>query len=159
LSKESVEQPREKTMIRIPIIASTLAIAALIPAMAAAQAPALAPAVPQTPGFTSKPTLISPISGIEGKELVLISVTLESGASSPAHTHPGDCYGSVIEGTMELRVDGKEAKRLSAGESYATLAGPVHQFTNVGDKPVRLLNTLVVEKGKPRTVTVPAAPK
>jgi quercetin dioxygenase-like cupin family protein len=146
-------------MIRVPLIASALAAAMLFPAMAAAQAPALAPAVPQTPGFTSKPVLISPISGIDNKELVLIAVTLEPGASSPAHTHPGDCYGSVIEGVMELRIEGKDAKRLSAGESYATLAGPVHQFTNVGDKPVRLLNTLVVEKGKPRTVSVPAAPK
>jgi quercetin dioxygenase-like cupin family protein len=151
-------------MIRIPSIASaaaasTLLLAALLPASVCAQAPALAPAVPQTPGFSSKPLLISPISGVEGKELVLIAVTLEPGASSPAHTHPGDCYGSVIEGTMELRVEGKEPKRLAAGDSYATLAGPVHQFTNVGDRPVRLLNTLVVEKGKPRTVTQPAAQK
>jgi quercetin dioxygenase-like cupin family protein len=142
-------------MTHVPFITSALVAAALFPAIAAAQAPALAPAVPQTPGFTSKPVLISPISGIDNKELVLISVTLEPGAASPAHTHPGDCYGSVIEGAMELRVDGKEPKRLSAGESYATLANPVHQFVNVGDKPVRLLNTLVVEKGKPRTVATP----
>jgi quercetin dioxygenase-like cupin family protein len=121
--------------------------------------PKLAPVVPQTPGFTSKPVLVSPITGVEGKELVLIAVTLEPGASSPAHTHPGDCYGSVLEGTIELRVEGKEARRLSAGESYSTLANPVHQFTNVGDKPVRLLNVLVVEKGKPRTVALPPAAK
>lgn len=135
--------------------ASVLALAALFPVAAVAQAPALAPAVPQTPGFTSKPVLISPITGVEGKELVLIAVTLEPGASSPAHIHPGDCYGYVIEGTIELRVDGKEPRRFSAAETYATHANPVHQFTNVGDKPVRMLNTLVVEKGKPRTVATP----
>jgi len=134
--------------------ASVLTAAALLPMLAWAQA-TLAPVVPQTPGFASKPVLVSPISGVEGKELVLISVTLEPGASSPAHTHPGDCYGSVLEGSMELRVDGKEPKRLSAGDAYATLANPVHQFVNVGDKPVRLLNALVVEKGKPRTVPTP----
>lgn len=136
-------------------MAAAVACAALIPVAAIAQSPALAPAVPQTLGFSSKPVLVSPISGVEGRELVLISVTLEPGASSPAHTHPGDCFGAVIEGTMELRVDGKEPRRLSAGEAYATPANPVHQFTNVGEKPVRLLNTLVVEKGKPRTVATP----
>ena len=131
-----------------------LAAAAASP-LAGAQAPG-APAVPQTPGFTSKPVLVSPITGMADKELVLIAVTLEPGASSPAHTHPGDCYGTVIEGTIELRVEGRDARRIGAGESYATLAGPLHQFVNVGDKPVRLLNTLVVEKGKPRTVAQPA---
>lgn len=137
----------------------TTAVSLSSAAMAQAPAGALAPVVPQTPGFTSKPVLVAPITGVEGKEVVLISVTLEPGASSPAHTHPGDCYGTVLEGTIELRVEGKEPRRLSAGESYSTLANPVHQFTNVGDKPVRLINTLVVEKGKPRTLAVPAPAK
>lgn len=137
--------------------AASVTLTAALPGVAFAQA--AAPVVPQGGGFTSKPVLVSPITGVDGKELVLIAVTLEPGASSPAHSHPGDCYGTVIEGTIELRVDGKDPRRLSAGESYATLANPVHQFTNVGDKPVRLLNTLVVEKGKPRTVALPATPK
>ncbi|MCO5107403.1 MAG: cupin domain-containing protein [Burkholderiaceae bacterium] len=139
--------------IRVPAaIACAMLVVALSPVAAQTAGPGLAPIVPQTPGFTSKPVLVAPITGVEGKELVLISVTLAPGASSPAHTHPGDCYGTVLEGTMELRVAGQEPRRLTAGESYSTLANPVHQFTNVGDTPVRLLNALVVEKGKPRTV-------
>lgn len=141
---------------RVPAaLAAAMFVAALSPAVAQTVAPALSPVVPQTPGFTSKPVLVAPITGVEGKEVVLISVTLAPGASSPAHTHPGDCYGTVIEGTMELRVAGQAPRRLTAGESYSTLANPAHQFTNVGDTPVRLLNTLVVEKGKPRTVAQP----
>ena len=132
------------------LFATTL-LTALFP-LAQAQAPALAPVVPQTPGFTSKPVLVSPITGVEGKELVLIAVTLEPGASSPPHTHPGDCYGSVVDGVIELRVEGKAPIRVQAGESYANLGPVPHQFTNVSEKPVRMLNTLVVEKGKPRTV-------
>lgn len=122
-------------------------------ATVSAQAPA--PVVPQTPGFTSKPILVSPISGVDGKELVLIAVTLEPGASSPQHTHPGDCWGSVMEGAIELRVQGEAARRVATGEAYAnTRPGVPHQFTNVGSTPVRMLNTLVVDKGKPRTVPV-----
>jgi hypothetical protein len=33
--------------------------------------------------------------------------------------------------------------------------GPVHQFFNVGDTPVRMTQVLLVEKGKPRTVMLP----
>lgn len=120
---------------------------------AAAQTPA--PAVPQTPGFASKPILAAPISGVDNKEIVLIAVTLEPGASSPPHTHPGDCYGSVVDGAIELRVQGQSPRRIDAGQAYANNApGVPHQFTNIGSTPVRMINTLVVEKGKPRTVMV-----
>ena len=120
---------------------------------AVAQTQPMGPVVPQTPGFTSKPILAAPISGVDAKELVLINVTLAPGASSPPHTHPGDCYGSLVEGTLELRVQGQPSRRMAAGEAYAnTLPGVPHQFTNIGTTPVRMINTLVVEKGKPRTV-------
>lgn len=119
--------------------------------LAHAQTPTAA--APQAPGFASRPILVSPISGVDGKELVLLAVTLEPGASSPPHTHPGDCYGSVIEGSIELRVQGLAARRVTAGEAYANaMPGVPHQFTNTGSTPVRMINTLVVEKGKPRVV-------
>ena len=38
---------------------------------AAAQTPA--PAVPQTPGFASKPILAAPISGVDNKEITIIN--------------------------------------------------------------------------------------
>lgn len=104
------------------------------------------------PGFMAKPMQVSPISGIENMEAAFINVAMEAGASSPRHTHPGDCYGAVIEGTVELVVEGQEAKRFVAGQAWHNPRGPVHYFKNVGDTPARLVNTLIVEKGKPRTV-------
>jgi quercetin dioxygenase-like cupin family protein len=138
-------------------LSSGAVLLATLPFGVGAQTPGtgLAPVVPQTAGFKSQPILVSPITGIDDRELVLISVTLEPGASSPVHWHPGDCYATVIEGMIEVRFEGKEPRRLSAGEVQASLGKPVHQFVNVGDKPARLLTTLVVEKGKPRTVTLP----
>ena len=70
------------------------------------------------PGFVSKPMQVSPISGIEDKEAAFINVSMEAGASSPRHTHPGDCYGAVLEGTVELFVEGKESKRFDAGQAW-----------------------------------------
>lgn len=109
-----------------------------------------------TPGFASKQVLVAPITGVDAKQVVLVAVTLEPGASSPPHMHPGDCHGSVLEGAIELKVQGQEPRRIAAGESYSTMASVPHQFTNAGDKPVRLLNTLVVDKGKPATSPAPA---
>jgi quercetin dioxygenase-like cupin family protein len=101
------------------------------------------------PAFTSRPILTSPVSGDDSKQLVLMAVSIQPGASVPVHTHPGDCIGSVIDGTVELFVHGKESRRLAPGDSYANLRGTIHWFRNVGDQPAKLLNTLVVDKGAP----------
>lgn len=106
------------------------------------------------PGFQSKPIQVSPISGLGDKEVAFINVSMEPGASSPRHTHPGDYYGVVLEGTVELLVEGQESKRFEAGQAWHNPRGPVHQFKNVGNTPARLVNTLIVDKGKPRTEVV-----
>ncbi|HEX5676301.1 MAG TPA: cupin domain-containing protein [Azonexus sp.] len=111
------------------------------------------------PGFEAKPMQVSPISGVEDKEAVFINVTMAPGASSPRHTHPGDCYGAVVEGTVELVVEGSEARRFAGGQAWHNPRGPVHYFKNVGDTPARLVNTLIVDKGKPRTVVEKAPEK
>jgi quercetin dioxygenase-like cupin family protein len=119
---------------------------------AAAQTPVPAAGV-SAPGFEAKPIQTSPVSGDEQREVVLIAATLQPGGASPPHTHPGDCVGTVIEGQVELRAVGKEARRVGAGDAFANARGTAHQFVNVGDKPARLVTALVVDKGKPRTLT------
>ncbi|MCG3187031.1 MAG: hypothetical protein IOMNBAOH_01616 [Rhodocyclaceae bacterium] len=106
-------------------------------------------------GFATKPMLVAPISGVEGKEIVLLDVAMDPGASSPRHTHPGDCYGAILEGTVELVVEGQDPRRFTAGQAWHNPRGPIHYFRNVGTSPARLQNTLVVDQGKPRTVTQP----
>lgn len=144
-------------MFRIPSCRSFMALAAIVAAVASSQALAQSQAVAPTatttppPGFASKQVLVSPISGVDHKQVVLVSVSLAPGVTSPAHMHPGDCFGSVIEGAIELRVQGMEPRRIEAGQSYSTMNGVAHEFSNVGDKPARLLNTLVVDKGRPAT--------
>ena len=136
------------------IASCSLLLAAVLPNVCFAQQP-----VPATPSFSSKPIHVSPITGDDKKELVLISVSIVPGGSVPMHTHPGDCIGSVVEGTVELLVDGQPPRRVSAGDAYNNLRGTVHGFRNVGDGQARLLNNLAADKGAPRTQLVPAAAK
>ena len=81
--------------------------------------PTLSSAQISAPGFVSKPMQVSPISGVEDKEVAFINVTMEPGAASPRHTHPGDCYGAVFEGSVELLVDGQDAKHIEMWTSLA----------------------------------------
>lgn len=139
---------------RSALTSASLLLAAFVPAIGLAQQPA-----PATPTFTSKPVHASPITGDDKKEQVLVSVSMPAGGSVPMHTHPGDCLGSVVEGTVELLVDGQPPRRFSVGDAYNNMRGTVHGFRNVGDGPARLLNNLVADKGAPRTQFVPAAAK
>lgn len=132
------------------LVCSLLALSAVLPSVSFAQQP---------PPFSSKPIHVSPLTGDDKKELVLIAVSIVPGGAVPMHTHPGDCVGSVIEGSVELIVDGQSPRRVVVGEAYNNLRGTVHGFRNVGEGPARLLNNLVADKGAPRTQVVPAAAK
>jgi quercetin dioxygenase-like cupin family protein len=110
----------------------------------AQQAPATGPQL-----YASRPIMVSPLTGDEKKEVVLMSVSIQPTGAVPMHTHPGDCVGSVVEGTVELLIEGQPAKRVAVGEAYSNARGVVHGFRNVGDTPAKLLNSLVVDKGTP----------
>lgn len=109
----------------------------------------------QEPGFVAKPILQSPLSGQDNLEVIIVAITIAPGSSNGRHTHHGDCYGTVIEGTVELRADGREPCQVSAGEAFHFPRGEIHQFRNVSDKPVRIVNTQVIDKGKPRIQPAP----
>jgi quercetin dioxygenase-like cupin family protein len=109
----------------------------------------------QPPGFKATPLLQSTFGDDASKDAVVLSVELALASSTGRHTHPGDCYGTVVEGVVELHVDGREPRWLPAGQAYHNPRGTIHEFRNVGEKPARLVNTMVVDKGKPRMQPVP----
>lgn len=120
---------------------------------------AVADASAQNKGLQVTPVIVAPVTDVDGKELVVLNLTIAPGAASPIHTHPGDCVGTVIEGVIELLVVGKEPRRLKAGDAVRNPRGTVHGFRNVGNTPARLTNVLLVDKGKPRIVPQPSPAK
>jgi quercetin dioxygenase-like cupin family protein len=123
-------------------------------ALTAASALAQQASAPALPAVVSKPLIASPLTGDDKKEIVLMSVAIQPAGAVPLHTHPGDCVGSVLEGTVELLVDGQPPRRVAAGDTYANPRGTPHGFRNVGETPARLLNSLVLDKGAPRVQPV-----
>ena len=109
----------------------------------------------QMSGFVAKPLLQGSVEGDESKETAMLAIAIAPGGSSGRHTHPGDCYGTVVEGTVELRVEGREPRRVPTGEAWHNARGVIHELRNAGDTPIRVVNTLVVDKGKPRMQPAP----
>jgi|688.fasta_scaffold102779_2 quercetin dioxygenase-like cupin family protein len=108
----------------------------------------------QAPGLTAKPLLRAALSNDETKESVMVSVEFAPGSTTGLHTHPGDEYGFVLTGTLELSAEGRETRRVSAGDAFHNPRGLVHEGRNVGDTPARVALTFVVDKGKPITQPV-----
>jgi quercetin dioxygenase-like cupin family protein len=86
---------------------------------------------------------------ISGREAVTAVAEFQPGASIGRHTHPGEEIGYTLEGTGRLDQEGAPALMLTTGTAYMIPAGKVHDATNTGQTPLRILVTYVVEKGKP----------
>ncbi|HID86903.1 MAG TPA: cupin domain-containing protein [Anaerolineae bacterium] len=60
-----------------------------------------------------------------GERVMIVQVTLEEGAVVPAHNHPHEQVGYVVEGELEMTIAG-ETHRLQAGDSYLAPANVEH---------------------------------
>lgn len=95
-----------------------------------------------------------PVSGVPAKHAVTATVDWPAGAETGRHTHPGDEYAFVEEGTIEIDVDGKAPATYRAGQSYHNAEGVVHNSRNVGGGPAKTVAVFIVDKGKPVTQPV-----
>jgi quercetin dioxygenase-like cupin family protein len=86
---------------------------------------------------------------LPGREAVTAVAELQAGGSPGRHTHPGEEIGYILEGTVVVEQEGKPAATLGAGQTFFIPAGVIHNATNKGTGPAKVLATYVVEKGKP----------
>lgn len=91
------------------------------------------------------------LSSFPGHEGVVAQVIFAPGAREPRHTHPGDYFCYVQEGSLTLTVEGQAAVTVKPGEVFFVPAGKVHWGENAAAGTTKLLVTFVVEKGKPLT--------
>lgn len=85
---------------------------------------------------------------MEGYETINARVDIEPAAVIARHTHPGIESSYVVEGVLELNVDGQNARTFKAGDGFQVPPNTPHGG-KTGDKPTTLAVTYVVEKGKP----------
>jgi quercetin dioxygenase-like cupin family protein len=105
-------------------------------------------AIAQAPGFT-RTVLQDQEMSVQDRHAVVARAEFVPGGQAGRHTHPGEELGYVVEGTLELRIDGQPPKTVRAGEVFFVPAGLVHDGVNVGSGKAVVLATYVVEKGKP----------
>ena len=57
----------------------------------------------------------------------------------------------MLEGQLEVTIDGQAPKAIKAGEAIIIPQGIVHNAQNTGTQPLKAVGVYIVEKGKPMT--------
>jgi quercetin dioxygenase-like cupin family protein len=127
-------------MIKKIVLGSCLGLGVMSFALAGA-------AVAQQGGI--KRTPLQKVEFPDGYVTVTGLAELPPGAAAGRHTHPGIETGYVLEGELNLEIDGQPAKLLKPGDSYQIPAGAVHDAKVHEGKHLKVLGVYVVDKTKP----------
>jgi quercetin dioxygenase-like cupin family protein len=76
-------------------------------------------------------------------------VEIEPGVMVARHTRPGIESGFLLEGGIDLPVQGQPTRTLKLGDGFTVPPETPHAGAKNGDKTTKLAITYIVEKGKP----------
>ena len=118
-------------------------IAEFVAAEASAQG-----APPATGGVTRK--ILSQTDGpTPGYVTITAEAEIEAGVTIARHTHPGIESAYIIEGGLELPIEGQPTRALKPGDGFQVPPNTPHAGGKNGDKKTKIAITYVLEKGKP----------
>jgi quercetin dioxygenase-like cupin family protein len=91
------------------------------------------------------------VAGASGKETVIYIADVMPGAEGARHTHYGDEFVYILDGSLIVTPDGKTPVTLQKGDAaHLAPADGIHAAKNGStSEPAKALIVLVVEKGKP----------
>lgn len=64
------------------------------------------------------PVLKTELAGEEGTEANIVVFDVEAGWETERHIHPGHVFVYVMEGTLEVDVEGEDLRTVSAGGAF-----------------------------------------
>jgi quercetin dioxygenase-like cupin family protein len=85
---------------------------------------------------------------------VLVLIEVEPNFLVVKHTHPGVETGYILDGELEIAVDGQPPRTLKPGESYLTAPAVAHTAKS-GPRGAKVIATFVVDKDKPIAAAIP----
>ncbi len=88
-------------------------------------------------------------------ETVIGTVEVPPGGATGRHSHFGVEMIIMMEGEMDVLIDGEAPKHLKAGDSLVIPAGRIHDAKTARSGTAKAAVTWVIEKGKP--MATPAA--
>jgi len=137
-------------LFRAPCLATLALVACLGSATAQAQT-----TPPVTQGASDIKRTIVQRFDVPGSnyETVIAIVEIGPNAAIGKHTHPGVDSGVLQSGDIVLNAEGRPEQAVKPGDSWQIPANTVH-WGKVGPNGAKIINTYVIEKGKPLATPV-----
>jgi quercetin dioxygenase-like cupin family protein len=88
------------------------------------------------------------------RETVTALIEIPPNMDVARHTHPGPEVDYILEGEVNLVVEGQPPKTYKAGDSFSIPQGTVHSGRS-GPNGTKLVGSYIVEKGKPLASPAP----
>ncbi|HEY6642138.1 cupin domain-containing protein [Povalibacter sp.] len=102
-------------------------------------------------GAKAVPLLTKPLSGIDGKEGLMLTVEYPPGGSSPSHRHNANTFVYVLEGSIVMQVADGEEVTLNPGETFYEQPSDIHAVSRNASRtqPAKFLVFMVKDVGAP----------
>jgi len=107
----------------------------------------------------SGPLLNIPLTDLpENAELLVLEINLEPGQESAPHRHNGYVFVYVLEGRVNMQVEGGKIVTLSAGQTFYENPNDIHTMSqNASDtEPAKYIAYIIKTLGAP--VSIPVQP-
>ena len=100
------------------------------------------------------PLLLKDLTGISGKEALMITVEYAPGATDAIHRHNAHVFVYVLEGSVVMQVRGGEEVTLVPGQTFYEGPQDVHVIGRSASKtkPAKFLVLFVKDKGAPSLI-------
>ncbi|HEY1949818.1 MAG TPA: cupin domain-containing protein [Bryobacteraceae bacterium] len=102
------------------------------------------------------PLMTKDLTGIAGKEGVMLTVEYAPGASDNMHRHNAHTFVYVLEGSVVMQVKGGQQVTLGPGQTFYESPEDIHTVgRNASNtRPARFLVFFVKDKGAPALIPV-----
>lgn len=119
-----------------------------------AVAPCCAVAAGPPPKVTE--VMTKALEGIPGKEATMLVVEYPPGGEDPVHRHDANAFVYVLEGTVEMQMEGGQKATLGPGQTFYEDPNGIHLVgRNASDsKPAKFVVLLIKNQGAPALTPV-----
>ncbi len=121
----------------------------------------LAPPLAAQVNFSSTPILQTSVTNAGGRitypatdsaEVTALRVDIGPGGETGRHLHLYPAFVYVLEGAVEVEIEGGGSHSYKAGDSFVEAVNAWHNGKNRGSTPVKLLVVFAGVRGKPNLV-------
>jgi quercetin dioxygenase-like cupin family protein len=95
------------------------------------------------------------LTSVPGHEGITVLAELAVGGSAPRHTHPGEEFVYVLEGTATFDMAGQPLLSIKPGDAFFIPPNTPHVARNTGKVPLKLLSNYIIPTGQPLATPAP----